>query len=410
MDLRDPPDRYWHCLVEVAGSKGTSVVNDMDFDHVMKSVVEPWHGGRPFTVSGTIVRSPDTVNKIKIVHTPEPQQAYANSHDARMSASGIADMATNRRLLPFSAGEDVTFQLLFEERPSMADGSGRPTTSGRREAAGPGQVLSSPSVGHAAPSMATNPREVAVVHGRDSDVASAVFDFLRALDLRPLEWEELLGRVSVATPYTGNPIDALFENVQAVVVVFTPDDEARLHPDLRRAKEPDYETRFTCQARPNVLFEAGMAFGLYPQRTILVEVGDLRPTSDLVGRHTVRLAEDNAISSFVNRLQTAGCATNTDGADWLRPSRFNSLAALSRRPAARLRDAELDLVLLRNFIVHSSGQDWSHDGSVPADYAPQFRRADVPACAGTAPSRSTLWIRTGLCSSFVKRSSALLSS
>lgn len=197
-------------------------------------------------------------------------------------------------------------------------------------------VVTSPGVSRAAPSAALNPREVAVVHGRDSEVASAVFEFLRALDLHPREWEELLGRASAATPYTGNLIDALFEDVQAVVVVFTPDDETRLHPDLRGASEPGHEIRFTCQARPNVLFEAGMAFGLYPHRTILVEVGELRPTSDLVGRHTVRLGTDNAIKSFVNRLQAAGCAVNTGGADWLKASRFSSLAALSRRPAARL--------------------------------------------------------------------------
>jgi len=182
-----------------------------------------------------------------------------------------------------------------------------------------------------------NPREIAVVHGRDSEVTSAVFEFLRALDLRPREWEELLTRATEATPYTGHLIETLFQDVQAVVVIFTPDDEARLHPELQRAGEAAHETRFTCQARPNVLFEAGMAFGLYPHRTILLEVGDLRPISDLVGRHTVRLGTENAIISFVNRLRTAGCALNTQGTDWLRlSSRFRDLAALSRRPAARL--------------------------------------------------------------------------
>jgi hypothetical protein len=114
MDLENPPDLYWHCLVEVTGTKGTSIVNDMNFEQVRKSVVDRWLAGRPFTVSGTIVRSPETVNKIKIVYTPEPQQPYASRHGAEVRASGIADMATNRRLLPFSAGEDVTFQLLFE--------------------------------------------------------------------------------------------------------------------------------------------------------------------------------------------------------------------------------------------------------------------------------------------------------
>jgi len=197
-------------------------------------------------------------------------------------------------------------------------------------------VVSSPRTKQIVPPITANPREIAVVHGRDYEVSSAVFEFLRTLDLHPIEWEELLNRASAATPYTGHLIEKLFENVQAVVVIFSPDDETRLHPELQKSDEPTYETRFMCQGRPNVLFEAGMAFGLYPHRTILVEVGDLRPISDLVGRHTVRLGNEKAIKSFVNRLQTAGCAINTDGTDWLNLSRFSNLQALKRQANARL--------------------------------------------------------------------------
>jgi hypothetical protein len=34
-----------------------------------------------------------------------------------MRASGISDLATDRKLLPFSRGADVTFALLFEGAP-----------------------------------------------------------------------------------------------------------------------------------------------------------------------------------------------------------------------------------------------------------------------------------------------------
>ena len=197
-------------------------------------------------------------------------------------------------------------------------------------------VVTQPRTSIGGPITGANPREVAVVHGRDAEVTSAVFEFLRALDLRPLEWEELVSRAPAATPFVGDLIDKLFENIQAVVVVFTPDDETRLHADLQQADEPTHETRFMCQPRPNVLFEAGRAFGQYPHRTILVEVGELRPISDLVGRHTVKLGAQTSIQSFVNRLRVAGCAINTDGSDWLKPSRFSELAARTRRPVARL--------------------------------------------------------------------------
>jgi hypothetical protein len=69
------PERYWHCYVEMAGAKGRSIVNDMTLAELERTVVSPWLEGRPFTVSGTIVRSADTVTKIKIVHTTDPASA-----------------------------------------------------------------------------------------------------------------------------------------------------------------------------------------------------------------------------------------------------------------------------------------------------------------------------------------------
>jgi hypothetical protein len=79
------------------GCEGTSHRQRHDFAELERNVVAPWLAGRPFTVSGTIVRSADAVTKIKIVHTTEPQQLHAERHNAEMRASGIADMATDRR-------------------------------------------------------------------------------------------------------------------------------------------------------------------------------------------------------------------------------------------------------------------------------------------------------------------------
>ena len=56
---------------------------------------------------------------------------------------------------------------------------------------------------------------------------------------------------------------------------------------------------------------------------------------------------------------------------------FRLLFECSVWPSEEVRDLVLGLALLRNLIVHNSGQDWSQDGVVPARYAPQFRRADV---------------------------------
>jgi hypothetical protein len=120
MDLSNPPDRYWHCSVQIAGDKDCSVANDLSFEELYRTIVTPWLSGRPFVVSGTIVRSTEQVAEIRIAHTEYPQRHYAETHNAKMRCSGIADLATNRKLPPLSEGSDVTFELLFSGQESAA--------------------------------------------------------------------------------------------------------------------------------------------------------------------------------------------------------------------------------------------------------------------------------------------------
>ena len=71
------------------------------------------------------------------------------------------------------------------------------------------------------------------------------------------------------------------------------------------------------QARPNVLFEAGMAMGRNEDRTVLVELGTLRPFSDVAGRHAIRFGDNSQCrQELAKRLETAGCPVNLDGTDW----------------------------------------------------------------------------------------------
>ena len=67
-----------------------------------------------------------------------------------------------------------------------------------------------------------------------------------------------------ASPYIGQVLEKGFSIVQAVVVLMTPNDEARLREPYWGRNEPPEETQLTPQPRPNVLLEAGMALGLFP--------------------------------------------------------------------------------------------------------------------------------------------------
>lgn len=99
--------------MKLEGQKRSSVVNDLTFSELKRTIVAPWHAGRSFTVGGTIIRAKQSVAEIKITQTPRPQEHYADEHNERMRASGIADMATDRSLIPLWQGEDATFELLF---------------------------------------------------------------------------------------------------------------------------------------------------------------------------------------------------------------------------------------------------------------------------------------------------------
>ena len=130
-------------------------------------------------------------------------------------------------------------------------------------------------------------RNVFVIHGRNDAARNAIFDFLRAIGLNPIEWGEAVRMTGKGSPYIGEILDAAFSNAQAVVVVLTGDDLAHLREEFQSEHDHAYEKIPTPQARPNVLFEAGMAFGRHPERTIMVEIGNMRPFSDVAGRHTL---------------------------------------------------------------------------------------------------------------------------
>ena len=173
--------------------------------------------------------------------------------------------------------------------------------------------------------LAKNPREVFVAHGRNVKAHDAMFEFLKAVGLEPQDFGDYDSKAGDATPYVGEVLDAAFAQAQAILVLMTPDDEAQLKIEFRLDDDPKYESELQGQARPNVLFEAGMAFGRQQKRTILVQLGVIRPFSDVGGRHILRL--DNTAEArlrLVKRLQAAGCPATTDASTgWIKAGDFD---------------------------------------------------------------------------------------
>ena len=166
-------------------------------------------------------------------------------------------------------------------------------------------------------SIPQNSKKVFVVHGRNEQIGRDMFSWLRAVGLEPIEWTLAAQMTGKAAPYAGEILDVALAYAQAIIVVMTPDDEARLKLPYLKDNDPLHERNLSPQPRADVLFEAGLALGRDPDRTLLVEIGWIRPFGEIVGRHAVLL--DNSVDkrqALANRLKNAGCDVQTDGTAW----------------------------------------------------------------------------------------------
>lgn len=182
------------------------------------------------------------------------------------------------------------------------------------------------------------PNQVFVVHGRDRVAKDAIFTFLRTVGVKPIEWNSALAMTKSAAPYVGDILEKAFAQARAVVVLLTPDDLVQLRPDLVSSSDKPYESTPTGQARPNVVFEAGMAFATHPDRTLLVQVGNVKEFSDVAGRHVVHMNDSfEKRQEFATKLKNAGCDVDTSGSDWMRAGDFSDPMGRVPTPKSKAR-------------------------------------------------------------------------
>jgi Predicted nucleotide-binding protein containing TIR-like domain len=159
---------------------------------------------------------------------------------------------------------------------------------------------------------------VFVVHGRDERARVATYKLLQAFGLHPVEWDDAVGLLHQPMPFLGRVLREAIPLATAVVAIMTPDDIVQLHPELAGPGEPAFETGPSMQARPNVLIELGMALAYHPHATLILQVGDHRPITDLGGFNYVRVAEGTAFRERIGRrLIYAGCRVHMpEDGDW----------------------------------------------------------------------------------------------
>jgi hypothetical protein len=142
-----------------------------------------------------------------------------------------------------------------------------------------------------------DPKHVFIIHGRNSKARMEMGIFLRACGLTPINFSDLRAEMG-GTPTVDRIVDEGMQRAQGVIALFTPDEFACLRPEFKR-KEDRIEDVARWQARPNVIFEAGMAFGRDRNRVVFVLLGEPTLFTDVAGVHVLRPTnERRAIGAF----------------------------------------------------------------------------------------------------------------
>lgn len=148
---------------------------------------------------------------------------------------------------------------------------------------------------------------------------SVITTYLQYLGLHPLTWSEAVHLTGNPQPHTYDVVLAGMNGTAATIVIFSPDDEARVK---EASSEPgDPERAVQGQARQNVLLEAGMAFAMQPKRTIFVTSARTRDISDVAGFNWVKLdGKWDSRNDLRMRLQTAKAAVRSGDYDLMAPN------------------------------------------------------------------------------------------
>jgi predicted nucleotide-binding protein len=180
----------------------------------------------------------------------------------------------------------------------------------------------------------TKENTVFVVHGRDSNLRDSMYAFLGALGLKPQEWGHAIRSVRRhgGNPYVNDAVNKIMEQAEAIVVLLSPDDEVQLKPQFLSKSERQTEGKLRGQARPNVIFETGIAIGAHHKKTVIVQIGDVKAFTDIGGMHILRMnGSDASRNELAKRLEDLGCTINTDGDHWLRAGDFTPTPPPSKR-------------------------------------------------------------------------------
>ncbi len=118
--------------------------------------------------------------------------------------------------------------------------------------------------------------------GSDTQAESDVGRFLREeCHLKPISREIAAALTKGGAPFPEHILDTIFEHAQIVIFLLMGEEQVHIRKDF----EQRHDQVSWKQPTQDQLFEAGYAFGRYPDRVFVVRRGQVQPLSDIDGRH-----------------------------------------------------------------------------------------------------------------------------
>ncbi|MBD3353869.1 MAG: hypothetical protein GF364_20470 [Candidatus Lokiarchaeota archaeon] len=162
-----------------------------------------------------------------------------------------------------------------------------------------------------------------IVHGRNTQIKDELVKFLRSINIECKEFIDAVNQLKDPNPMIYEMIASLFDRADCVIILMTPDEKVQLRDKFWNGFDSIIDKDIRFQPRPNVIFEAGLAFGINKKKTILVKWGDIYDFSDISGMHFLSLNNSRkSRSDLIKKLKASGLKIKIINEEWLKIGEF----------------------------------------------------------------------------------------